>query len=487
MKRINFVALLICALLLYSSCSTTITRWGGGKYEVKDQTIKHDLKPNIFSEYGWTRPNIESKKIEFTNSESEIYWEGKKYVLKQIDSRNISLLNTENSDSAVNAEERMSNNDIYYNKSILKIITVYKQRWVSYTTYRSESVPVQRTRQVSYSEYNYATKSNQTRYRTEYYTAYEYRSVPRTDWRWETYTERDVEIPSYKYYSFMLDNSRLLVYKILKDSTYEYYIQNSAYLIGRDAEKLSYVSIDGNANGLYNDAEDQIMFNSWNPYSRGSSYRKPKISFLDNFWFTYNSLKEDFMLDIVSDEEKFNFIYENNVYHKNKQKGRIKFTDLPKKVNVTINGKPYKLKNNKKYKIQYGKFNINVIRDGYLDYGVSTIVNNTNKLSIVRYEPTIEAGKIVIENIFLDNFFVTVTNDEGYEKTQLNAKLLVVPKGTNKVKIYATGVTFEYTIDVAARKVIVLDFEEELKKLKEEKPEDEKMPLEEEERANEEE
>jgi hypothetical protein len=477
MKKLPVKLLLIGIGILQISCSTTIARWGGGEYEVKNQTIKYDVRKNIFEDYGWTRPDIESKKIAFVNNEAVINWGGKKYTLKQENAEEMSIADESNSSVGTSAE-RVSKKDIYYNKSLLKVITVYRQRWVSYTTYQSQSVPVQRSRQVSYSDYNYSTKSYTTRYRTEYYTAYEYRMLPKTDWRWETYTEYDVQIPEYNYYSFDIGDTRMLIYKVTNntDSTTEYYIQNAAYLLGKDENKLSYVCIDGNGNGIYGDGKDQMMFNSWNPYSKKSSYSKPRISFLDNYWYYLYRFKNDYMLEINCNNGAFNFVYENNAYYKSKKKGRIKFTGIPKGARVFINGKSYKLKNNKKYKIQYGIYNINIPVLGYLDYEASTVINNNNSRTEVRYVQPGKAGKIVIANIFLDDFFVTVTNSDGDETTKMNSRAINASPGKNKVKIYSLGVSFEYEVDVEEGKTVSIDFEEELKKLKANQPAEKPAP-----------
>lgn len=477
---------LLFSSVLLSSCSPTIKRWGIGTNEIKDQSVAYKPQQNIFKEYGWTRPNIASEKISFTNGSTQINWAGQNYALVQKDSNTLALVASTGADTIV-SEEKLSAKDIYYNRSILKIINVQRQRWVSHTSYRSESVPVQKSRQVSYQTYNYSTKSYTTQYRTEHYTSYEYRTVPTTTWRWETYTERDVEIPIYKYYGFKLGDTYLLVYKVSSgvsiipvNEDYEYYIQNAGYLIGQDKDKLTYVGIDINSNGLYNDEIDQIMFNSWNPYSQSSSYLKPKISFLDNFWWSYDKLENDFMLKIEHTDNQFNFLYENNKFYKNKKKGRIKFTNLPLTATLEANGKRYVVKSDKRYKIQYGKYKLKITRPGYMDYEQSVLVDVYSENHTVNYDTIGRSGQLSIENIFLSNYYVTVTSESGYTKTEFKPTSMSVPVGINKVKIYDSGVNYEYEIEIKPLGKTVIDFEAELKKLK-----SEEAPHSEEEKQNE--
>lgn len=470
---------LLFSSVLLSSCSPTIKRWGIGTNEIKDQSVAYKPQQNIFKEYGWTRPNIASEKISFTNGSTQINWAGQSYVLVQKDSNTLALVASTGADTLV-SEEKLSAKDIYYNRSILKIITVQRQRWVSHTSHQSKSVPVQRSRQVSYQTYNYSTKSYTTQYRTEHYTSYEYRMVPVTTWRWETYTEQDVEIPAYKYYSFKVADTYLLVYKIPVGDEFEYYVQNAGYLIGQDKDKLNYVGIDVNSNGLYNDEIDQLMFNSWNPYSKLSSYIKPKVSFLDNFWLPYNKLENDYMVKIEHIDNEFSFLYENNRFYKNKKKGKVKFTNVPKTASLVANGKTYKIKNNKRYKIQYGKYKIKITRPGYMDYEQSILVDVYSENHTVNYDSVGRSGVVIIENIFLGSYFVTVTSENGYSKTEFNATYLNVPIGKNKIKIYDGGVSYEYEVDVSAYGKTTIDFEAELKKLK-----SEEAPSSEEEKQNE--
>ncbi|KAB2915003.1 MAG: hypothetical protein F9K23_12840 [Bacteroidetes bacterium] len=465
--------------VLLSSCSPTIKRWGIGVSEMKDQSVTYKPQQNIFKDYGWTRPNIASEKISFSNGSTQINWAGQNYALVQKDSNTLALVSSTGADTLV-SEEKLSAKDIYYNRSILNIITIQRERWVSHTSYESKSVPVQRSRQVSYQTYNYSTKSYTTQYRTEHYTSYEYRMVPVTTWRWETYTEQDVEIPAYKYYGFKVGDTYLLVYKITVGEEFEYYVQNAGYLIGLDKDKLNYVGIDVNSNGLYNDEIDQIMFNSWNPYSKSSSYVKPKVSFLENFWLPYNKLENDYMVKIEHIDNEFSFLYENNRFYKNKKKGRVKFTNVPKTASLVANGKTYKIKNNKRYKIQYGKYKIKITRPGYMDYEQSILVDVYSENHTVNYDSVGRSGVVIIENIFLGSYFVTVTSENGYSKTEFNATYLNVPIGKNKIKIYDGGVSYEYEVDVSAYGKTTIDFEAELKKLK-----SEEAPSSEEEKQNE--
>ncbi len=439
-------------------------RWGIGTHEMRDQIIAYKPQQNIFSNYGWTRPNISSHKIHFTNGSVQVNWAGTGYTLLQKDTATILLINAAGTDTLASTE-KLSAKDIYYNRSILNIITVQRERWVSRTTYRSESVPVQRSRQVSYQTYNYSTKSYTTQYRTEHYTVYEYRNVPHTTWHWETYTEQDVEIPIYKYYGFKLGDTYLLVYKIPSGDDFEYYIQNAGYLIGQDKDKLNYIGIDVNSNGFYNDEIDQIMFNSWNPYSLSSSYVKPKVSFIDNFWLQYDKLENDFMVKIDHTDNQFNFLYENSKFYKNKNKGRIKFTNLPHTATLEANGKRYVIKSDKRYKIQYGKYKLKITRPGYMDYEQSVLVDVYSENHTVNYETTGRSGQLSVENIFLGNYYVTVTSESGYTKTEFKPTSMSVPVGINKVKIYDSGVNYEYEVEIKPLGKTVIDFEAELKKL----------------------
>src|SRR4030042_1914007 len=123
----------------------------------------------------------------------------------------------------------------------------------------------------------------------------------KTVWNWETVYEKMVDIPAYDVYKFNTDSGdSFLVYRIVEEGKLEYYFQNVGYIsaiTSGDADKsrlqpVRILIIDANANGTYFDDEDMILFNSWNPYARNSSYQEVE-RFLDNFWYRLGYLKTE--------------------------------------------------------------------------------------------------------------------------------------------------------------------------------------------------
>lgn len=469
--------LLIVFLLFYSSTySQTIKRWPNGRHEASDKELALQRHSNIFDKFLWTFPDVGSRTLAISDGKASFDLDGKdmKVRIDEGDEMRLSLADLE-----LSSPLRTSKNNIYYDKSKLKMKAITQQVWTSYTTYEHQQVPVQKTRMVT--SYSYQNGKSVPQYRTESYTAYEGRSVPKTSWKYVPRTTWVLDIPSYDHYYFALpDSTGIIIYKLEGD---QYRLQQVGYLLAKDEEDVNHVFIDVDANGVHFEDADRVMFNSWNPFSPTSTFKRAG-HFMDNHWYGFRALRENNFLQfsIDPDSERLRIGYENSAFVDESDKGKVTFSGLPEKAKLFVNGKEYRVKKGGgKFKSQYGKFVARIQSDGAMDFEQIYVVDAEHPILEIRYVPTKAAGTVSISNIFQASFFVTITASDGFSQTLNGAKKFSVPTGKSTVTIYSDGFSLVKELDLEAGASLDINFEEEIKSLKaEEAPEEKKTPLKEE-------
>ena len=439
--------------------ATTITR-GNGKKEIRSRKLNTARYSNIFHDYGWSYPDLKSTQITIGNEGYNFSLNGVKYNLFKNENGSISI----NSNGAIisNSTEKSSKGECYFDKRILGTRTIRRQRWAPYTQYVGKMVPVTKYRSVTEYQWDYSTKSSHAVSKQQMYQDFEYRSTMQTSYRWETYYERVVDIPEYLHYTFTLnDSTNIILYHVNNN----YYIQNASYMYAEDNDGLKYIFIDNNMNGSFTDPEDKAMFSSWNPYSRGSAYRK-SLFLVSNKWYDINYLSEEYFIDFYTQNDNLVIDYKNEKYVNSSEKGNIAFQSLPGKANITINGKKYDLGNREKgYKIEYGMYKVTISQKEYLDYDTVLIVDEKTPHAVVKYQNTGLACKMEIKNIYSDGYFVNVSNENGFRKTYYNSNKVEMPSGKNKIEIFTDGITIEKNVTINPGDNEILNYEDELKKV----------------------
>lgn len=427
---------------------------------MNNKQMSCDLKENIFKDYGWSKPDIKGQKINLENNQAAFTWNGKSYTLQRDQEQ---LILKEASGTTISGQKKRSSGDMYFDKSSLKLKPVQRSRWVSHQTTQMQTVMVTKTRPVTRYQYDYSSKTSRPVYSTESYMATEYRLVPKTEWKWEFYTDYEIDIPAYDYHTFTMPNGTHLV---IYEANPGLVLQNISYYSAIDEQGINHVLLDADNNGSFLDQSDRIMFNSWNPYAKESNYR-PVRFFRENSWYDLAYLKNENFLTIGLSNNTLSLQYENDAYAQSKEKGRVTFSDIPEKATLIINGQAFRSRSSDKtFKSEYGIFKARIQQKGYLDHEVTYTVNKDNPNPVIKYQPTAAAALLEIRNIFLPNYFVLVTNDKGYSRTYYNTSSLSVPTGNNQIQIYSEGFTFPYAFTARAEESTSLDFEAEIKKLK---------------------
>ncbi|CAN5220260.1 hypothetical protein BH09BAC1_BH09BAC1_13840 [soil metagenome] len=466
----------MCLLLSisFNLSAQKVTRWPGGKRnEVATKEFATEVRGNIFEEYAWTSPDVKSTEVFFTDGQSNIAYGG---ATIKVAKERLNITLTFADGKSVTAARQQSKN-YYYDLSKLKYVPVVQHRWVSRTTYRSQSVAVTKTRPVT--RYVYENGKSRAVYSTETYTAYEHRTVPVTTRSWEPYTTYVLEIPVYDVYIFNLaDGERLVIYELGKGDETRYYFQRTSFLLAKD-DKTNYVILDANGNGSYFDNEDKIMFNTWNPYSKASQYRSSGI-YKENRWVSLAFLRNNLFITVTATENgNIKLENENTKYLGAKGTGKVTFANLPEKGILVINGQKFKIKKpSMVLKTEYGKFKAEIHRAGYLDYEVVYEINGENSTPTLNYEPTNDAVNLSIENIFTPNYLVVVKGENGYEKNYTGISSFSVPVGKLEISIEQDGYVLEMPFQSEIGKPIMIDYEAEVKKAIPEEPSKEGQPAE---------
>lgn len=455
MKKVYLILLSI----LFLSCATNkIVRWPSDSDEQKSRSLVAINKNSIFKDFLWTTPPVSCRKIE-----NDFKFDNKNYSFEIKEDK---LVISKEGITTI-FDKLKSDESIYPNTEYLEPTTKVIPKWVPRTTTKVDTVPVSKTRTVPVTTYG-ANGTSSTSFQTEFYTDFENRVVTETKWVWEMHTEFSYTIPSFDYYKIELDRDTIFyIYEI--DS--EYYIQNPSYLLCKETNKsfwgdkeVNILFIDSNANGIYLESEDHVLFNIWNPYDPNDSYREIS-SLMDNRWYYSDILKEDLFLEFTQESGNINISYLNEKFIENENEGTLTINGIKEyKPDIFVNGKKYRIKDGKPFNSEYGNFNIKISTENYLDYLESYAIDEEEPNKVINYQLTDSATLLKIENIFSNNYFVTIKNDR-YTKTYYNLKEINIPLGENIIEISVNGFTLSRTINTNISEIIKIDFEGEIKKL----------------------
>lgn len=473
MKRAIFAVISIVAV---SSCTmmpspvgmisgmSTITRWSKKTDEDVSRVIPVERHPDIFADFAWTTPSIKSVKVQ-----DHFSFNGHNYSFA-VSGETLSLTAGGRTTAF---GERKSKGKYYYDISRLKYDTVSRQRWVPKTVFVTESVPVQKTRQVPQTSFD-AKGMAHTSYRMEFYTDWEFRTTTKTNWVWETYYERVVIVPEAVYFDvFGESGDHFLIYKTGEDAVVSYYLQNPEYYLATEknntlfgVKDVALLCIDADSDGVFLSARDKILFNVWNPYSKDSRYRSI-AQIMDNYWYQTGFISNNFFMDFALGDSGLAVDYANEKFIDGKAFGTVTVNNLPAnlKAKVMINGKNYGLKSGKARKSEYGKYRMVISVPGHLDYESLYAIDGSCPQKTVDYELTAPAGTIQITNVFSPQYKVMVEN-ASYSNVYFTPKAFNLPYGTFTLTVSVDGFQLVKEISVGDGATIAIDFEKELKALK---------------------
>ena len=459
---------------------TKIVRWPEKSGEKHSHVLQGEFQGDIFNDFLWTTPDLHSRKlnlsIEYGVQKLDFTFDGSEYEFKVIDHTKLEWTNAPG--GAVVLELRHSENDRYYDISLLKIVSVTEQRWVPKTEVVPETVPVTRSRMVPQTITN-ADGTSTTIMTTEFYTDFETHFVTKTTWDWETYSRSMVDIPRYSYFELPLGKPgrKLLIYQVAEGDTLNYYLQNPSYLTAMEKDdgflKMRDVRImilDNNSNGSYSDPEDLILFNVWNPYAKESTYRSIQ-GLMDNKWFDLLFLENDYFLTIETGSDGLiNFINQNDQYVGVKTKGKLIIDNQSGREGVLfVNGRQYRSPQpgQNEYSIEFGKYNLILSQEGFIDYRDTFVINHETPEKVVVYNPEDPAGTLRLTNIFAENWSVEYSLPDG-PVTLFNTSELRLPPGNYPVTITVDGLPLTWSVTIKQGGITVLNYEEEIQKIKQE-------------------
>lgn len=455
----NCILVLVLASLV--SCASTITRWPDKSQEKGSRTETIVRKSNIFQDYLWTTPNIKSVRVDnsFTyNDHHYTFTEQNNQV--QINDGNISQQAT-----------LKKSDKVYSDISKLKSTTIYKQRWVPKTRFVHETVPVHKTRTVPQTTFDTKGKAH-TSFKTEFYTDWEMRVVPKTDWEWEQYSERSYVIPESQFFDISMSNGdHFFIYRNDNNDAVTYYLQNPEYYVVKEeknslfgVDDTNILFVDAQSNGIFFEPNDLLLINIWNPYDKNSKHRSIS-NIMDNYWYTSSFINNNYFLDLKVSSGSISFIYENKEYINSKGTGKITINNIniPKK-SVFLNGKKYPVSSGKSSSIQFGKYHLTIRVPNHLDYDDYFVVDEKNNSVTIDYKETQIGSPVKFKNIFSDDYKVIFTlNNE--EKILYSPKEVLLPVGKQTIIIDINGFKLSKELDITEGQTIDFDFEKEVSSL----------------------
>ena len=405
--------------------SQTIKRFHQEQFDFINKRMNAQVRSDIFNDFAWLAPDIKATKILFEENFFFFTLNSAGFQIHVFDS---SLLEFKGKANSLLISKEVSRNNIYYNKNLLTKKAVIAQKWTT------------------------STLTN----------------TPKINWNWGTSVDSNLTIPSYQYYPFLLHDSTLLYLYEVPDSmgNKSYYLQNASYILATDGNGIKYILLDANCNGSYTDSNDKILFNTWNPYSKESRFRK--IKFLkENFWYSQSYLSKEFFLTANFALGKFSIISENNLSETSKI-GSIILTKIPKDAILFINDTCYQLNKRKiTFNCEYGKYNARFFVKGYEDFETTFIINDANKQKEISYpKKTPIAATVIIKNIFASDFIITVKNASGYSQTYNNISTFSIPIGYNELEIYCDGSILNHSFTAIKSETYEVDFGAEITKVK---------------------
>lgn len=439
----NFIVLCFVLCSSSASFSQTIKRENMNETELGGLKIFAKIHSNIFNDFSWIEPEFSSKKIDFFDHIYYFEMNGISFQLTQVDSN---MMELKGSGTSILIDKKKSENDIYFDKKILKQKAIENQKWIAYPSAEKKSIAVKHLSPGS---------------TNNYYMSFESHSIVTTKWNWETTSDSVLSIPSYIYYRFDLNDGRtIFVYEIKNNlGKFEFYIQNASYLDATDDKGIEYILLDNNCNGNYTDETDKIFFKTWNPNLKNSRYKKLKFA-KENTWYGSSFFHDNFLIPYFH-EGKLNFenIIEN--YTGINKTGIVKFKNVPKKSTLLINKTKYPInKGNNNFACEYGIYKSIISCDGCVDFDSIFTINDNNPLEEILYpKKAVSGGTIEIKNIFETDFFATVKNVDGYCRTYHNANKIAVPTGNNEVTIYFDGYEISTQFSIKQNEIHGFDFE----------------------------
>lgn len=479
MYSFPIIRIILCFCIILISCAPTIKRWPIDTEELKSQKISYKSKNDIFENYLWTYPSIASQKLEFKNNKASILFKGKVYSFEK-DHTNGMLLYDGKSISFTAEKNK------YYDINKLKLIPVQKQRWVSKTVYVYKSVqemrtvPVHKSRTVPVT--TFSNGMSHTSYRTEYYTDYETKFVtvskyvPETKWEWQYYTEYHLNIPDVECSEFALDGHSVTLYRIEDNKKYSFYFQNTTFLelvdtvnVFHSEKGVHTLIIDANSDGYYFDNSDKIMFNTWNPYDKKSKYRSIS-NFMHNNWQPIGMVCSDLSvcMTLIEDKGIVDINNENSEYVGLENTGEFILNNIPNDTKIFLNGERYlSIRGNLEREIEYGKYNLHIQTDGFLDYKTELEINSKNPIISMPFPELEKGGKLSIENIYDKDWFLILKDEKGYEEFHSMRKELFLTEGNYVVTIHNKGFEIKKNIKIQNDNDAIINYQNEVDKLAE--------------------
>lgn len=450
------VCLIFCAFLL-TACSGTIPRWTNRAPENGSRTVPLERKPSVFADFLWAAPDVRSVKVgtRFTyNSREYSFVEKGERLLVTCGAETKGVVLTRSS-------------EVYRDVSTLRTVTVLRQRWVPRTVFVNEMVPVQRTRMVPQTTFD-AKGFPMTTMRTEFYTDWEMRYLPRTEWSWEQCRETALQIPESEYYDVSMANGdHFFVYRVAGRAGVEYYVQNPEYLIARQekdaffgADDTAMVFIDAQSNGTFFEDDDRAMLHVWNPYDRTSSYRSlDKV--VDNYWYTMRYIQSHYFLDFSSSGDSLSISYGNDEYIGSKGVGSLLIENIAYPgARVIINGKAYRCRSGSTYPIQYGKYHLTIQIPKQIERDEYFVINDESPSKVISYEAQETAAVVRIRNVFSGRYRVVVKGGVA-DRVYFSPSEVYLPQGVFVVCLDVNGYVLERTVDTAVEADVVIDLEKE--------------------------
>lgn len=419
--RIVVSVILLCLCVVQTGAQ--IIKKASAPDELSSKVLYAKIKPDIFADQLWLEPEFRVKKIEFADDYYYFIFNNSSCLLQKIDSNAIQFQGYGNS-FLINKEK--SHQNIYYDKTALKRKSSEANRW------------------------NVRIHSEEPR-------------TFKTEWKWETVSDSVLDIPEYDYYAFVLDENKILyLFEIPNPSGKpEYYLVNASYLFATDANNLNYILADADCNGVYTDADDKIIFLSWNPYAQDSKYKKLK-GIRENCWYDISFLKRQYFLNFVYDKGKLYISNRNDEFKERVKTGLVTFTKIPKDAAMTVNGMRYPLKKGKNgFEIDFGYHRVEITKNGFADFDTILYINGNN-LNI-RYIKPQAAASLTIKNVFAEDYFVTIKDKNNTETCYKREQFNLAP-GNYEIEIYAEGFSIRKQIEIRINSPVEIDFESEVKK-----------------------
>jgi hypothetical protein len=479
----------ICSLcmlffLFLFSCSTVIVRWTGTGQEKGDRILELSKETDVFNDFLWTTPPLYAKKLVFSNGVSKVFIKNQPCIITLKGRKSINVgFNQEE----ILVQQEVTKRNYYYNMDVLQTKRVPRSKWVPVTKWVTERVSVLKTRTVprrvmvtktrqvwdSFTESFRTEFYNEweTQWVTESYTDWENRQVMKTEWEWQTVWETIIDIPVYAVYKFQFEDMALVIYKILEANDTIYYLQNVSYLTAVEKESgffgnmydVNIIFIDADSNGTYFDDEDCVLFNSWYPYKRDSSYQE--ISrFMDNQWYRYIELKNDMFISMSADPDLTMLFIRNanSEYIDSKEKGKIIITNLEQDDKLIINDREYKgiKKGIFESQIEFGYFALRVKRDGYLDAKQNFLIDSAQTVYEFEYKPTEKAGTLIITAHGFRNWKITAIDRQKNMSVFYNENEIALLPGDYKIIISSGGTNFSKDVTISTGKRVKYNFSE---------------------------